>query len=252
MKTLEHFLELSQQADQKYEYTVAWLDTSVRGKKMGRGLFMRANHQPASTDQKIIREKSYIPPKFTVPVNAPNFLINTPLIRVFNFLYFHRGAVKSSAVQHYNSYFYPLDTIGYWNRLYGKRGLQSHQSVLPTATAVTAIKDIISAVHEAGLASPLTVLKLFGDKPSPGIISFPQPGINLLLDFANTGHRLDTLLQRLDSITRYHGGRINLSKDAHISAETFQTFYPQWRELLPHIDPRFSSSFWRRVTTLGK
>jgi len=248
MKSLEHFIELSLESDQKYEYTVAWLDTSVRSSKIGRGLFMRANHKIRNDHNEHRPGRPYVAPTITVPFNAPDFLISTPLVRLFNFLYYHRGMLASGYTAHYNSFFYPLDVVHYWNRLYGRRGLQSHQSVLPTDQAATAIKAILSAMHQARLASPLTVLKLFGNQTSPGIISYPKPGINLLLDFANVGPRLDKLLQTLDNITRSFGGRINLSKDAHLTPETFNAFYPNWRELLPYLDPMFSSNLWRRVT----
>ncbi len=242
--SLSDFIHLSEQSDHQYEYTVAWLDTSVAQRQIGRGLFMRGNH--AKTDKHPTSQDFYHDPLITVPFNAPNNLISIPVIKLFNRMYYHRP-IKAKALTGYNAFFYPLDLVQYWNRLYGRRGFQSYQCIVPRPEGLPVIREMLSAIHQTGLASPLTVLKIFGNIPSPGILSFPRPGINLLLDFPNVGRRLDQLLLQLDRITCEHGGRVNPAKDAHLSPDTFQAFFPEWQTFSEYIDPHFSSSFWRRV-----
>jgi hypothetical protein len=93
------------------------------------------------------------------------------------------------------------------------------------------------------------VLKLFGDKPSPGLLSFPKPGVTLALDFPKQGEKTFALLDQLDEVVKTAHGAVDPAKDARMSAENFQHFFPQWEKLEPYIDARFSSSFWRRVTS---
>ena len=245
MHSLNDFMALSDESDTTHAYTVAWLDTSTA--QAGRGLFMRANF----TESEEPFDVPYQKPLVTLPFHMPDWFVNTPLIKAFNVAYYHKQlSPTSKAKVHYNPFFYPLDILQYWNRLYGKRGFQSYQCVVPNDTnqGKAVIERMLTTIHASGLASPLTVVKLFGDKVSPGILSFPRPGINLLLDFPNVGTKLSKLLHTLDDITLEAGGRANPAKDAHMSAKTFQAMYPNWREFSEHIDPAFSSSFWRRVT----
>jgi FAD/FMN-containing dehydrogenase len=134
--------------------------------------------------------------------------------------------------------------VGNWNRLYGRRGLLQHQSVVPGQEGVAAL---LSAAAESGQGSFLTVLKTFADVPSPGLLSFPRPGWTLALDFPGRGEATFRLLEKLDAVTRAHGGRVYPAKDARMSADTFRAGFPQWKAFSAHIDPRFSSGFWRRV-----
>lgn len=246
MHSLDDFWQTSLESDTTHEYTVGWVDTSVRGGKLGRGLFMRGNWATKTT--KDVTD-TYRNPKITMPVNAPDWMINIPVIKAFNFAYYHKQfSNRSHMQQHYDPFFYPLDIVQYWNRLYGKRGFQSYQCVVPKEAGLEVIRVMLDTIHRAGLASPLTVFKLFGNKPSPGMMSFPAPGINLLLDFPNVGEKLNALLHKLDNITADAGGKVNPAKDAHLSPEHFAKFYPQWKQFSQYIDPRMSSSFWRRVT----
>lgn len=246
MKNLDDFFSLSGQADQHSEYTVAWIDAGAKASKLGRGLFIHGNH---STDAHNVSH-GVRQPKFTMRSNAPNWLLNRAVIRAYNFVHYHKQLRSTSqASLDYDQFFYPLDSIANWNRLYGQRGLQSYHCVVPQKNGRQAIEKLLSAVKKSRLVSPLTVLKIFGNKPSPGMLSFPMPGINLLLDFPNTGRRLRTLLADLDTITAHYGGRVNPAKDAHLDPQRFQQFYPQWQTFARFVDPKFSSSFWRRVTS---
>jgi len=240
---LDEFFTLSAESDATHAYTVAWVDCAVTGTKLGRGIFMRGNH--TSGGELRVHPKA----RLGVPINAPNALLNPLSVRAFNTLYFHKQRAKVVRQrQHYTGFFYPLDAIDQWNKIYGTRGFLQYQFVLPYEGDASAIKEIFQVIAASGMGSFLAVLKMFGDLPSPGMLSFPRKGVTLALDFPNQGARTLELLERLDDIVRAEGGRLYPAKDARMSARNFQHFYPQWREFAAYVDPRFSSSFWRRVT----
>ena len=139
---------------------------------------------------------------------------------------------------------------GYYqgNRMYGKRGFLQYQFVVPFEDGFTSMREILGRIRRSGEGSFLTVLKTFGDIQSPGMLSFPRPGLTLALDFAYGGQKTLQLLDELDAIVRESGGAVYPAKDARMSAENFQAFFPKWREFARYVDPHFSSSFWRRVS----
>jgi len=244
-RTLDEFFALAAQSDHDYEYTVAWLDCASAGAKLGRGVFMRANHQ--AHPRALPRRKS---PR-RLPLTPPVSPINGLTVRMFNELYFHRPAAqRPHALWHYQPFLYPLDVILEWNRIYGPRGFFQYQCVLPGSEREqdAALQDMLRRISGSGLGSFLAVLKKFGDIPSPGLMSFPRPGVTLALDFPNTGANTLRLLEELDAITRAAGGAVYPAKDARMSAAAFQQYFPRWQQLHRFIDPKFSSSFWRRVT----
>ena len=132
--------------------------------------------------------------------------------------------------------------------MYGAPGFLQHQSVVPRADAASKLRAMLEATAASGEASFLTVLKVFGDHPPAGLLSFARPGVTLALDVPMRGATTLALLERLDGIVREAGGAIYPAKDARMSPETFRVSFPAWKEFEPHIDPAFSSSFWRRVT----
>ena len=152
------------------------------------------------------------------------------------------------ALQDYEPFFYPLDAVLRWNRMYGKNGLLQFQYAIPWEQAREGTIAILTEVAKCGLASFLAVLKAFGDVPSPGLMSFPQPGITLALDFPIKAGVTFPLFERLADMTRDFGGRLYPAKDAAMTAAQFQTFYPQWEQLQRFKDPVITSSFWERVT----
>jgi FAD/FMN-containing dehydrogenase len=207
---------------------------------------MRADHAPGDGSPIAARKTK---PLITVPFQPPFTAINRATLKVFNALYYAKQRRREQeALVPYDSFFYPLDGVGHWNRLYGKAGLFQHQAVIPYAAARDAVADMLRTSARAGAASFLTVLKRFGDAPRRGLLSFPRPGVTLTLDFPNQGARTLTLLTELDRITRAAGGGVNPYKDARMSPEIYAASFPNWRDILPFRDPRFSSSFWRRVT----
>jgi FAD/FMN-containing dehydrogenase len=241
---LAGFFAIAAESDVTHDYTVAWIDSLAQGRDLGRGIFFRANHAPAADEQPPDEVRS-----LPFPLKPPFPLINRTTLRAFNWLYRH-GQPRDGGVHRvaYRPFFYPLDRIRDWNRAYGPRGLRQFQCALPRAGAPDVIAEMLRQTLSAGEASFLTVLKLFGDKPSPGLMSFPMPGATLTLDFPNRGERTETLLARLDAITIAAGGRINPYKDARMSPESFAASFPRWRDFARHVDPGFSSDFWRRVT----
>ena len=242
---LEDFFRLSLESDRSFEYTVAWIDCSRRGASFGRGLFFRGNHAEHEG-----RERAKAPIRcLSVPFDPPFALVNGPSVRIFNSLYYRKQRQEyTRSVVDYETFFYPLDAIGGWNRIYGSRGLLQYQCVIPQPHAEAAISEILRQVATAGAGSPLAVLKMFGELPSPGMLSFPRPGATLALDFPNLGQKTFDLLDRLDAVTMAAQGALYPAKDARMCSDTFQRSFPNWKQLEPFMDPRFSSSFWRRVS----
>jgi FAD/FMN-containing dehydrogenase len=243
--TLAEFVHLAGAADASHEYSVAWIDSLARGADLGRGLFIKGNH--AAGDGTAVSSAAGAL-RLSVPFDLPVPLIGKTTLTAFNALYRRQtfGAERSKRVG-FRSFFYPLDAIGRWNRLYGPRGLLQHQSVVPVAGGIAVVADLLARSQRAGLGSFLTVLKVFGDRPSPGLMSFPQPGLTLTLDFANGGPAVFALLDELDAVVVAAGGRINPYKDARMSPATFAASFPQADAFAAHIDPAFGSLFWSRV-----
>jgi L-gulonolactone oxidase len=148
---------------------------------------------------------------------------------------------------HYQPFFYPLDAIGHWNRIYGPRGFYQYQSVVPQAVAREATGEMLAAIAASGQGSFLAVLKTLGKQSSPGMLSFPMAGTTLALDFPNRGGPTLKLFERLDAIVRAAGGRLYAAKDARMPGSMFRETYPQWQAFQSFVDPKFSSGFWRRV-----
>lgn len=238
---LDEFLRLQAESDAGFEYTVAWVDCLGKGSQLGRGWFERANHSPL---------KAALPPKpsrkLNVPFAPPVSLVNAASLRIFNTLYYHRSRARHGT-RWFESYFYPLDSINNWNRLYGPRGLYQYQCVIPEAASREATAALLEAIARSGQGSFLAVLKAFGALPSPGMLSFPRQGLTLALDFPNRGQSLERLFGELDAIVRGNCGRLYPAKDGRMPAELFREGFPRWREFTQYIDPRCSSSFWRRV-----
>jgi FAD/FMN-containing dehydrogenase len=225
---VDEFLALSDESDARCEYTVAWLDVLSAAQ---RGIFFRGDHADGAPRPPHARG--------SVPLEVP--AVNALTVRAFNALYY--AAQKMSAgsrLRHYDPFFFPLDSVSRWNRLYGARGLLQFQCVVPTA-------DALRALLRDAPASALTVLKRFGAARSPGLMSFPRPGFTLTLDLPNRGEETFAHFARLEAIAMEAGGALYPAKDARMSAESFARSCPRLDEFRSHVDPAFSSSFWRRV-----
>jgi FAD/FMN-containing dehydrogenase len=243
--SLAEFMELSAQADRQYEYTVSWVDLLVGGDRLCRGIFMCGNHDTSRSRTKQVSQKKL---PVSIPFDIPGSALNSLTVKAFNELYYHAQLGKKvEKVVSYEPFFYPLDAIEHWNRMYGRRGFLQYQFVVPFKDGYEAMKEILERIRRSGEGSFLTVLKQFGDIPSPGMLSFPRPGLTLALDFAFRGQQTLCLLDDLDKIVRQSGGAVYPAKDARMSADNFQAFYPRCQEFADYVDPHFSSSFWRRV-----
>lgn len=239
---IDEFLDLTAQA-QHIEYTVSWVDVTSTGKNFCRGIFMQGDHSQVPAPLKPSPE-----PKLTFPVELPGWVLNGATVGLFNTVFFHKQMKQRvSALQDYEPFFYPLDAVLKWNKMYGKRGLLQFQYAIPWEHAREGTIAILHEVAKSGLASFLAVLKAFGDVPSPGMMSFPKPGITLALDFPIKPEKSFALFDRLAEMTHEFGGRLYPAKDARMTAPQFQAFYPQWQRFARYKDPALTSSFWERV-----
>jgi FAD/FMN-containing dehydrogenase len=183
-----------------------------------------------------------------VPFSPPFSLVNSLTLKTFNAAYFNRQRGSHvRTLQHYRPFFYPLDTVLEWNRIYGPRGFYQYQCVVPPEHALRSVRALLAAIAASGMGSFLAVLKQFGVPASKGMLSFPMPGTTLALDFPNRGPDLHRLFDALDRIVLEAGGRLYPAKDGRMSPTMFKAGYPRWREFSAYIDRRFSSALWRRV-----
>ena len=243
-KNVDEFFDIAADSDKDYEYTVSWIDCLSNGDQLGRGLFMRGNSAPAGAKASMKSGHE----KVSIPLDAPGFLLNSASIKAFNTAYYNKQqkrVVKQTT--HYDPFFYPLDAAHQWNRLYGKAGFYQYQCIVPFSETREPIREILRTISRSGQGSFLAVLKVFGEVPAKGMMSFPKPGVTLALDFANRGQKTLQLFKALDEIVARNQGSIYVAKDARMSADHFKQFYPRWKEFSQYVDPKFSSSFWRRV-----
>ena len=255
---LTEFFALTAESDTDYAYTVSWVDCFAQGEQLGRGLFIRGNFSEADDLSQQTRQTKKsrqsrqpwpLTVPFTVPIDVPAFVLKTSTLKLFNAVYYHKQYTRhTQKIVPYIPFFYPLDAIGHWNRLYGVQGFFQHQCVVPFEAGKEALTTILTRIATSGLGSFLAVLKTFGTAVSPGLLSFPRPGFTFALDFPNQGQKTLQLLEELDVVVRDSGGAVYPAKDARMSAKSFQTFFPNWETLESHRDPKFSSSFWLRVT----
>lgn len=239
---LSEFFALSDLFDRDHEYGVAWVDCLGEKRNLGRGVYFAGDHASDDDFSTPARHKRRVP--FTPPCSPVNRLT----LKAFNALYIARQPrqLKHEVVD-LQRFFYPLDGIQDWNRLYGRRGFQQYQCVVPQAAAMDALTDMLSTIARSGTGSFLAVLKRCGYLASPGLLSFPMPGTSLALDFPQREQRNEALFGRLDAIVREAGGRQYPAKDAHMSSEDFRAGYPLWLELERQRDPALMSRFWKRT-----
>jgi decaprenylphospho-beta-D-ribofuranose 2-oxidase len=204
-------------------YSVAWIDCLAVGAAMGRALLMLGEH--SENGGMVLREKRPL----SVPFDFPTQTLNRFSIKIFNWLYYHRVSGKRSLQQvHYEPFFYPLDTIHHWNRLYGKRGFVQYQFVIPKVSGLEGLTALLTKIVGSQRGSFLAVLKLFGQE-NVNLLSFPMEGYTLSVDFKLDDGLFD-LLDELDAIVLDHGGRIYLAKDARMKEATFKRSYVRWEQ----------------------
>jgi decaprenylphospho-beta-D-ribofuranose 2-oxidase len=250
---IDRVIETFADYDRRYEYSVAWVDCAAGAKELGRAIAMFAGFASADRlDRQIAHQPLMLKPhrSLRLPFDMPQFILNPLTIRGFNALYYflHRRGKPHSVVD-LERFFYPLDRLGDWNRLYGRRGLTQHQCVIPLACARVGLIEMLEELKRTRIASCLAVLKQFG--PQEGMLSFPMPGYTLAMDFA-VRDGLSELMGRLDRVVLKYGGRLYLAKDAFARSHTVHQMYPnleQWRAIKLSADPNgvFSSQLSRRL-----
>jgi FAD/FMN-containing dehydrogenase len=251
-RSLEEALRSMDESDYRYQYSVAWIDCLVGGKSLGRAVLMRGNHAPADQLPKRVRHPLAQPSlrRWNLAFDLPSTLLNSLTIGASNALYYawHRNAANH--LVDLEKFFYPLDAIENWNRLYGKRGFVQYQVALPLEGGHAGLAAILERLARSRRGSFLGVLKRFGEA-NAGLLSFPFPGYTLALDLP-VSSGLIPFLHELDRLVLSFGGRVYLAKDAVLNAETFASMYPkleQFRGIKQRLDPQglLSSSLARRL-----
>lgn len=204
-------------------YSVAWIDCLSTGDSLGRSLLMLGEHDDNGP---LITGKSA---KLAIPFNMPGFLLNKYSIQAFNTLYYNKVRnIETRRNSHYDPYFYPLDGIHQWNKMYGKNGFTQYQFVLPKSAGLEGMTEVLNRIAESKKGSFLAVLKAFG-KGNENYLSFPMEGYTLALDFKLEPGLFD-FLNRLDDIVLSYGGRLYMSKDVRMSESVFKESYPLWEK----------------------
>jgi FAD/FMN-containing dehydrogenase len=236
---LDEFFHLADDSEAGWEHTVAWIDCISGG---ARGLFMRGNPCEVGLRQEPKGRK------LSMPFVPPTSLVNRLSLRPFNMAYFNLKKRRAGpSIAHYEPFSYPLDNLLEWNRIYGPKGFFQYQSVVPRAVGRDSVQAMLGEIALSGDGSFLAVLKTFGNRQPIGMMSFPQPGVTLALDFPNKGDRTLKLFERLDAIVREARGRIYPAKDARMPRDLFEAGYPRLAEFLQFRDPGISSALSRRL-----
>jgi decaprenylphospho-beta-D-ribofuranose 2-oxidase len=252
-RDLDQTLSELEALDATHEFSVAWLDGLAHGGALGRGVVICGQYAKA-TDLPRRSPHPLAPPKNkggNIPFDLPSFVLNRWTVGAFNSFYYWGHGRRGSRVVDFDSFFFPLDGIGHWNRLYGRRGFVQYQFVLPAEKGREGLVGILNRLARSPLRSYLVVLKRMGE-PNHGPLSFPLRGYTLALDFPVT-HPLVATLRELNQIVAVCGGRVYLAKDAVLRPETFRAMYPAWKqfhEIKQKVDPQgvLSSSLARRIS----
>ncbi|MEV4171776.1 FAD-binding oxidoreductase [Nonomuraea sp. NPDC049709] len=244
---LDETLAVMAATDDRYRYTVAWIDLLARGRRMGRSVLTRGDH--AGRTEK--REPGFAPgPLVRAPAWVPGGLLNGLSVRAFNEVWYRRAPRRRTVVQDLAPFFHPLDAVEGWNRVYGPRGFVQYQFVVPFGAEET-LRGIVGSLSAHGTVSFLTVLKRFGPG-SGGLLSFPMPGWTLALDIPAGQRGLGGLLRGFDRRVAEAGGRVYLAKDSRLRADMMAAMYPElerWRRIRDEADPAglFRSDLARRL-----
>jgi decaprenylphospho-beta-D-ribofuranose 2-oxidase len=239
---LEDCLVRMAERDDDYRYSVAWIDCLARGRRLGRAVLTRAEHAGLEDvpDLTAVEACTFDPrAPLEVPVLGPRGLLNPLTVAAFNELWYRRAPrMRLREPTRIGTYFHPLDALGAWNRLYGRRGLVQYQFVVPFG-AEDVLRGVLERLSTTRAPSFLGVLKRFGEA-DPGPLSFPGPGWTLALDMSAASTTLATLLDELDGKVAAAGGRIYLAKDSRLRPELTGAMYPrlgEWQEVRDRVDP---------------
>ena len=241
---LDSFIAAFREVRDSAPFSVGWIDAMAHNGKLGRGILETAEFEPSAKPRAKTKTRS-------VPIDFPDFLLHPAVVRGFNEFYFRRiPKAGRERVRSFGDFLYPLDAVHNWNRIYGRWGFHQFQCVIPDAEASPALRKLMGEIARAGQGSFLAVLKTLGGE-GRGHLSFPMHGFTLALDFRRR-RGITTLLEKLSAITRDHGGRVYLAKDAVLTPEMFRAMYPKvgaFEEVLRRVDPdaHFTSDQARRL-----
>lgn len=239
--SLAGFFEIDQELRSRHEYTVAWLDCLSAA---GRGVYFSADHDASALAG---------PPrgsgrKLAIPLTPPLTMVNGLSVRALNEAYWASHPDREGLLQERSSFFFPLDGIENWNRMYGPKGFFQYQCLIPNEAASEALGRILTLCAERKEGSFLAVLKTFGPRNSPAELCFAREGVSFAMDFANKGAKTLALLAEFDAIVQDAGGALYPAKDGRMSAELFKSSFPQWERWWAMRDPAMTGSlFLRRV-----
>jgi decaprenylphospho-beta-D-ribofuranose 2-oxidase len=251
---LDEALSLFTAEDEQYQYSVAWIDCVAGGKSLGRSVLMRANHatrnelKVGKAEPLSVMDKR----KLNVPFNLPSITLNRLSIRMFNYFYYSTAKNNITSIVDYDSFFYPLDSILNWNRMYGKKGFIQYQAVFPSIRGREGLIALLEKLSQSHRSSFLAILKSSGEQ-NKGLLSFPTKGFTLALDIPIKDDSIFRFIQELDDIVIRHGGRVYLAKDACMTQESFEAMYAPsldaFKKIKQKVDPNhvFSSSMARRL-----
>jgi FAD/FMN-containing dehydrogenase len=242
-KNLAHTLALLSEHDVNYRHTVAWMDCLASDEKLGRGVLMLGNEAETTdlSESQLRSGPHQLPnrPQLSVPFNFPSWFLGNTFVSIFNFLFY--GLAKNTVkIVDYEKFFFPLDTIKHWNRIYGRRGFVQFQAYFPDATAEKGLQECLEAISRVGLASFLAVLKRSG-KANEFPLSFLDKGYTLALDIPGDPKKLPLLMNELDTILAKYNGRIYFAKDAMVNPDLIPTMYPrlnEFKRIKASVDPK--------------
>ncbi len=240
-RDLDDLLARLRNTDADHRYSVAWIDCLARGRRLGRSVLLRGDHArrddlpPKLRARPLERLRG---PRIAAPPWVPNGLLRRETIAAFNEAYFRRAPLEERGhVVAIDPYFYPLDFVRDWNRMYGDRGFLQYQLGVPFERE-DAVREALERLSAARVPSFLAVLKRFG--PGRGLLSFPTPGWTLALDLPAGDPALAPLFDGLDELVAGAGGRVYLSKDSRLRPDLLEATYPrlgEWRAARERIDP---------------
>jgi decaprenylphospho-beta-D-ribofuranose 2-oxidase len=235
--SLPELFEAMRRHDDTAEYSVAWIDTLARGKSLGRGVLLLGDHAEGRTPGARTGARHQL---FSVPFSAPSALLQPWALRLFNSAYYHLPRSEKEKPAGHEGFFYPLDSIGHWNRLYGPRGFFQYQFVIPDTggkNTEAGVEKCLRFLADNGMGSFLAVLKRCGDDSV--MLPFCKRGYTLALDIPNRGPETLARLEALDRLVLEFGGRIYLTKDARLPKEAFRAMYPEWKDWM-HTVKRYN------------
>lgn len=222
-------------------YSVAWIDCLAKGNHVGRSVLLLGEHAKANEVNFKNKLSVHKIPFLNIPFNFPHWILNPLSIKIFNFLFYNKSSSSGEAILHYDPYFYPLDKINNWNKIYGKKGFIQYQFVLPIANSYEGVNEILGILSKHKLGSFLAVLKLFGKSHENRYLHFPLEGYTLALDI-KVSPSIWSVLDQLDEIVNKFNGKIYLTKDARMNKLSYEK---QYSNRLSHTTKFFSHQMTR-------